>query len=361
MDMQGHQECPCTPSLTRLRDAILVAACPSITLLAFPHLQLSRQLGGALLYISDDMARLDPSNTIVVIKPLDPTSAELLDCEQNKDRLKHVHYHEPLSTLLWEDDPTTRECTPYAPPRPEIEFHLGFDPEPKDYTRGFVFGSDSRICDVVLKSGLDDDPKKRSGISRQHFLLDFNWDTGVVLIQNLSQYGTGVLAPSADNGYEMFKHEKRRMLISSEQTKIYAGSAQFEIRFPPRNESQQQLYSKNWEAFRNKHMKAAPTLSRLHFQSTPQRTPFVARRQGRNHTYQLQDPIGGGNFGVVCKATDYGTGSVFAAKEFKSNTPDWKDRARKEVALSLKMRHVCIITLHSARVYSPDLIHRKMS
>ncbi len=53
---------------------------------------------------------------------------------------------------------------------------------PKDPNVGFVFGSDSAECDVLLPFGPDD-------VSGRHFAITFNTSNGAVMMSNLSEKG----------------------------------------------------------------------------------------------------------------------------------------------------------------------------
>ena len=185
------------------------------------------------------MAEFDYSNTILIVKPVGPDAAALLRSEYNTKRLISFHFEDCVSSISGYDNSRSRECTPYVSRPPELELHLQFDPEPKDATQGFVFGTSKKDCDVQLLEKPDPDKNNKYGISRQHFRIDFNWDSGFLRLNNMSSTdGTGMSAPSVKNGFQSLKYNNMHMLHPAEQTKIHVGTLVFEI-FPFRGRYQQ--------------------------------------------------------------------------------------------------------------------------
>lgn len=184
------------------------------------------------------MATINPSQVIIVVKPIDPRSQDVLIYPHNKARLNTVSHNEPRTTLSLWSTILSRESTPFVPATKEVELYLMLQPFPKDASRGFVFGKDARYCDVVLDDPINIDPQKICGISRQHFALRFNWNSGLILVANLSQHSTGVKAPSILGNYKLLKHSDTTMLHPAEQTRVCAGATQFDLCFPARNKVQ---------------------------------------------------------------------------------------------------------------------------
>ncbi len=185
------------------------------------------------------MAEFDYSNTILIVKPVGPDAAASLRSEHNTNRLKSFYFKDGVSSVAEYDDTRSRECTPYVSRPPELELHLQFDPGPKDATQGFFFGTDEKKCDVQLLGKPDPDKNNKYGISRQHFRIDFNWNSGFLRLNNMSSTdGTGMSAPSVKNGFQSLKYNNMHMLHPAEQTKIHVGTLVFEI-FPFRGRYQQ--------------------------------------------------------------------------------------------------------------------------
>ena len=176
------------------------------------------------------MAEFDYSNTILIVKPVGPDATASLRSDHNTNRLMLFHFEDGVSSVSGYDDSRSRECTPYVSRPPELQLHLQFDPEPKDATQGFVFGIRKKDCDVQLLENPDPDKKKRYGISKQHFRIDFNWKSGFLRLNNMSPTnGTGMSAPSVKNGFQSLKYNNMHMLHPAEQTKVWVSLLVFEI------------------------------------------------------------------------------------------------------------------------------------
>ena len=139
------------------------------------------------------------------------------------------HFEDDVGSFSGYYDSRNRECTLYVSRPPELELHLQFDPGPKDATQGFFFGTDEKKCDVQLLEKPDPDKNNKYGISRQHFRIDFNWDSGFLRLNNMSSTnGNGMTAPSVNNGYQLLEYNMH-MLHPAEQTKVHVGTLVFEI------------------------------------------------------------------------------------------------------------------------------------
>lgn len=142
------------------------------------------------------MPKVDLSDTILVIKPV---GSNALQSKHNADRLTLFYPYSELSTFTEGDDSKTRESTPFIPPPMEVELHLKFSPLPRDPARGFTFGADPKSCDIVLLH------KGARSVSREHFCIDFNWESGYMRLNNIDRFGTGIKASSIINGYKLLK------------------------------------------------------------------------------------------------------------------------------------------------------------
>ena len=178
------------------------------------------------------MAEFECSNTILIVKPVGTDAAGLLRSEHNANRLKSFHFEDGVSSVADYDDTRSRECTPYVSRPPELELHQQFDPGPKDATQGFFFGTDEKKCDVQLLENPDPDKNNKYGISRQHFRIEFNWDSGFLRLNSMSPTnGTRMSAPSVKNDFQLLKYNNMHVLHPAEQTKIHVGTLVFEF-FP---------------------------------------------------------------------------------------------------------------------------------
>ena len=124
------------------------------------------------------MAEFDYTNTILIVKPVGSDAAASLRSEHNTKRLKS-------------------------------------------------------FCFEVGVSSIPRDKNNRYGISKQHFRIDFNSDSGFLRLKNMSSTnGNGMTAPSVNNGYQLLEYNMH-MLHPAEQTRsmlahLYSKSFHFE-------------------------------------------------------------------------------------------------------------------------------------
>ena len=229
----------------------MLLVCGEEVLIAYPtytiyHINMTPEIRAILLSFlimplksCPTMAEFDYSNTILIVKPVGPDAAASLRSKHNTNRLKSFHFEDGVSSIAEYDDTRSRECTPYVSRPPELQLHQQFDPGPKDATQGFFFGTDEKKCDVQLLKNPDPDKNSKYYISRQHFRIDFNWDSGFLKLNNMSPTnGTRISAPSVKNGFQSLKYNNMHMLHPAEQTKIHVGTLVFEF-FPFRGRCQQ--------------------------------------------------------------------------------------------------------------------------
>lgn len=254
------------------------------------------------------MPELEISSTIVVIKPVGDAALEALQCK-NSSRLTSIHFDQTISSPIQDDTSSSRECTPFCLPPVETELHLKFSPLLKDPIRGFVFGTSADKCDIVLTG---DNAKN---ISREHFYIDFNWDSSFPRLINISQNGTFINAPSLKDGHRFLKHHAMH-LLSAEQIRISIGALQFDVALPSRDKRQAAIYARNWEIFRTECSLAVPELGTLTMNRVHDITQFAVRRESRDHIYLLLGKIGEGGHGAVRKAVRQPSGELFAAKAY---------------------------------------------
>ena len=279
------------------------------------------------------MAGLDYSNTILIVKPVGPAALEALRSEPNAGRLFSFQYPGFDSTISLPEQSGSRECTPFILPPPEIQLHLKFDPIPKNPQRGFVFGSKEKTCDILL---LDKTSPGRasSGISGEHFCIEFNWNSGYTLVNNISRSGTRILIK---DGVRSLESGIKRALFPEEQTRIQVGALEFDIIFPVRDQYQNVSYERNWEIFKARCLGSDPNVDGLNLETKRKITEFVAIVQGqKGERYKINDEIGAGDFGIVRKAVREGDATLFAAKVFSKQTA----KPTMEIELMEQINHV---------------------
>lgn len=269
------------------------------------------------------MQELDCSHIFLIFKPVGQDAQRSLLSLCNSDRLVQIAGDVAVSTDSLPHELESREPTPYCPPPTPPELHLRLNPLPKDPSRGFVFGS-KKECDVVL-SGCPT-------VSREHFYIDFNWNSGLARLNNVSRNGTIIHVPGVENGTKTLKDEyPREVLLPSDQTRISVGALQFDICFPIRNEQQNQSFQENWKRFHLRCTQVNPDIGRIDIHLPTAVTQSAARRKGVHDEYVLHGPIGSGRFGEVLLVTGRG-GKPFAAKRVFDNM--------SEIKLSLEIAHV---------------------
>ena len=263
---------------------------------------------------------------IVTLEAQGTTAERAWNRPQNRDRCL------PASESV--ADISSRESTP-AVDQPGSQIQLTFDNKPRNLEKGFVFGSDPRICDVFLG-------ERGAGFSGQQFCITFN-ERGEVIFKNTSRKKAQV----DYNGEDPSRRTQFTWILfdTYENIKITLGEEDdliFKIKWPKHG-----TYRAEYEAHRNAYFKerrsALPPLSQLGMES--QQTTAVPTAQhsprqeppGQEPIYLLEEELGRGSFGTVHKAVDVSTGDVHAAKKFHHG--DWK----KEVDILTELSHVSVI------------------
>ncbi|KAI9777559.1 MAG: hypothetical protein M1816_004702 [Peltula sp. TS41687] len=159
---------------------------------------------------------------------------------------------------------------------------------PKDPTRGYSFGTDPRLCDVVLGPS-----RNARGISGLHFYMTFNEDKELIL-KDVSTNGTSV---------------------------SYSGQAGEEVELAS-HDTYQSAYDEQVIDFLEAGRTALPPLDVLGIYShTTTAQPSQPLTPRRYPVYISERKLGSGSFGAVDKVIDASTGSSYARKQFYE--PPW--------------------------------------
>ena len=264
---------------------------------------------------------------IVTLEAVSPTAERAWNRPQNQDRCL------PASESV--ADISSRESTP-AVGQTASQIQLTFDDKPKNLEKGFVFGSDPRICDVFLG-------ERGAGFSGQQFCITFN-ERGEVIFKNKSRKEAQVNYngenPSRRTQFTwiLFDTYKNIEITVGDKNDLF-----FKVKWPENRDSCLAEYETHRDAYFEERRNAFPPLSQLDMetqQPTAMPTAQHSPRQkppGQEPIYLLEEELGRGGFGTVHKAVDVSTGDVHAAKKFHHG--DWK----KEVDILMSLSHVSVI------------------
>ena len=279
---------------------------------------------------------------IVTLEAQGTTAERAWNRPQNQDRCL------PASEFVV--DISSRESTP-AVGQPVSQIQLTFDDKPKDLEKGFVFGSDPRICDVFLG-------ERGAGFSGQQFCITFN-ERGEVIFKNKSRKEVHV---NYNGEAPHFRNEFTWILFDTyENIKITLGEEDdliFKVKWPKNRKFCLAEYEAHRDAYFKERRNAFPPLSQLDMETQQPTAMPTAQHSPRQKSprqksprqksprqksprqkpiYLLEEEFGHGGFGTVYKAVDVSTGDVRAAKKFHHG--DWK----KEVDILTELSHVSLI------------------
>ena len=127
---------------------------------------------------------------------------------------------------------------------------------PKDITKGFVFGSDSRSCDVLLAN------TNTSGISANHFSIRIDWVSQNSMIVCLSSHGLGVKVYGSSSSTTLIQ-SKWQILETSTTTQLHVtGYLDVIISVPDRG-NLQGYYERNLSEYFQAYKNAVPDLANI--------------------------------------------------------------------------------------------------
>ena len=236
-------------------------------------------------------------------------------------------------------DIPSRGTTPAGPEQDEplgSRIHLTFDKKPKNIEKGFVFGSDPQICDVLLGGW--------GGFSRQHFRITFN-ARGDVILEDTSRVVTCVgyngEKPPGRNQFTWILFEKYKnieiALNKKEDRNVLKNELVFKVKWP-KNDHCRAEYEAHRDAYLEEHRNVLPSLSQLGVESQLTTALLTVQHSPRQQPIYLpEEELGRGSFGTVHKAVDVSTGYEYAAKIFRGG--NWK----KEVEILKSVSHVSVI------------------
>ena len=187
------------------------------------------------------------SRLIVTLEAYGTTAERAWNRPQNRDRCL------PASEFVV--DISSRESTP-AIDQPGSQIQLTFDDKPKNLDKGFVFGSDPRICDVFLG-------ERGAGFSGQQFCIIFN-ERGEVIFKNTSRKKAQV----DYNGEDPSRRTQFTWILfgTYKNIKITLGEEDdliFKVKWPENRDSCLAEYETHRDAYFEERRNAFPPLSQL--------------------------------------------------------------------------------------------------
>ncbi|KAI8950418.1 hypothetical protein F4801DRAFT_548991 [Xylaria longipes] len=200
---------------------------------------------------------------------------------------------------------------------------------PKDYRAGFVFGCDSRECDVLL------DENQRRGVSRKQFAIQPDWNAGKLILKNLSNQGTCLESRSLGR---IVLHTERS-LPDNEIVDVKLGPVEFRIRTPDHS-NHRDVYLENWQAFRAKLESQPLGLQKLALETNKTTNKSLLTE------YILGRQLGRGSQATVYRARHLISGRLCAIKQFdglSSYNPN-------EVKILTQLDHRHIIKIYGSDV-----------
>ncbi|KAK2763719.1 hypothetical protein FQN54_009335 [Arachnomyces sp. PD_36] len=283
------------------------------------------------------MALGDPKTTVAIFTARSPAAFAALELTHNQSRVKAQTF--PSKQRRPKRERKRRQRTPIVAAATESQLVLSLSEKPIDPLLGFVFGSDEEKCDILLC----DEPSK-DGISRVHFRIDFNWESGALIIIDTSSHGTPLQSKVA--GRHVLLQNRALPLFSGDT--LQAGYVLFTVTIPDRGKYRQ-CFRKNWEEYYREYKEAIPRIGGLAIQQPEIKTYLDSAE------ICLVEEIGSGSCGTVHKAVD-AAGNFYAVKTFNSRkSPSENDQQkyfRREIETLHSIKHDYIVPAIKDKVVS---------
>ena len=304
--------------------------------LSFPNIVLSRWLQ----FLSNIMPLEDLSSMLVLVQPWGLSARAALHFQANT---KYRHNGVAIDALTVEGrqaldkiDFNADKTIAYKP----AHLALSFNSSPKDSSKGFVFGSDLKTCDVLLEMD------NYTGISGTHFSIGVDWATGYPLITCLTpnEGSTGIRIESAGLWKLYLCNEWKVLDPGSNATIRICDNMQFVVYSPDR--SHDLTYMDKLHSYFKECQDAVPEMKHLKLYD-PEPTPLLISR-GRGLTgmeYFTTSTIVREKM-VVCEAKSHqsllGDLETFIVKRFRNVSDEWPNHAKTGLYKLRNLRHVSI-------------------
>jgi hypothetical protein len=225
---------------------------------------------------------------------------------------------------------------------PQHILRFTFNQRPKNISKGFVFGSNPRVCDVLLGN-------PQSGISGSHFCITFDRQARLV-VKDSSSLGTAVsyngqagrrTRNKTDNfTWILFPYFTTRIIIGDRKKKMRgAPFMECEVDSPRGKSSLTGTYIDLMNAYLLELRNAIPFSLDIHSRDTTAgQSQF--NPAAKNYIYVDCEEIGRGEFGIVYRAQDVSTGHIFAAKRFVRAGQKYRQMWDREVSILEQVKNV---------------------
>lgn len=284
-----------------------------------------------ILCLTSNMA-VDPGMVIGFLRPLSRSAHMALELPHNRNRVISITPALETQDLRKRqrrsvNSETTAPQLGQETLAPQLVLSLLDEHKPTDPLRGFVFGNDKDRCDVLLDG-------RSEGVSRVHFRLSLNWESGALLITDTSSLGTNLT--SSIGRLPSVPLLQRKIPIFSGDT-IQAGTAMFKLIIPDRGNNRW-IFDQNRLNYYNKWKNQAPQIETL---LISQKT-LTYLDPGRISTFEV---LGSGTYGTVHKAVD-AVGNIYAVKFPKTLSDPAEnskvmERFERETKVLHDLDHVC--------------------
>ncbi|KAI9780819.1 MAG: hypothetical protein M1816_002655 [Peltula sp. TS41687] len=285
---------------------------------------------------------MEDPNLILTVQPSSELAKRSLKLLHNQNRyfVSHSPATAPVSTA------STRANTPAETEAIDQEaeeakhFRLTFDQPPKDILRGFVFGTDKDVCDVLLA-----ERRGQYRISGAHFEITFD-QSGRLLLKDVSRSGTAV---GFDGQNEDHRRTNFTWILFPQFRNIIAtlkpdwspgkeAKVTFQLDVPETKTCRAQ-YHEHLHAYLEARQKALPCFDVLGIHSQASTAaPSEPQTPRQRPIYHYACQLGSGSFGTVHKVLNVSTGDVHAAKTFHRGS-----RYVREVQVVKRVSHENIV------------------
>ena len=288
------------------------------------------------------MALFDFNSLLVLVEPEGDDARAAFQYSENA---AYRRFGRAGDALIDYDDDTASEfdlglrlISSDSPTR--VHLALGFNPGPRNLSKGFVFGSDPETCDVLLTKD------KTSGVSGNHFSINVDWSTLQPLITCLTPNDGAGIRILSDNVWSLKLQAESEMIEQGTAITIRIfDSMDFVVHCPHRNSWEVKEYSHNVVKYVRRCQDADLEMARLRLSFDP--TPvFVSLSQGLTGMgYSPLETIVGKEV-VFCVAKSREKfpvdPQIFMIKRFLHVRKTWDNHARIFLSQLRGLQHVSL-------------------